>query len=233
MKTQTFKLFTVLALMLSMSCSVDNLNEDYENEIFEKAIDLEVQKDSKSDKNEYNQQRMGNPAPTYNPNLTELYPIPNGTHVVGMYIDMDFIESGYPNPYTGSFNLHFRNEMLTHFTIYSIETAASDDCGNIELWIINVEEYNDYMITQGGTLIENDIHTGGGNTSNTNSATLGNVDKDKKDPNNPDPNDTDNPNDPVETDPDLEPEMVIERFYISPFGLISLVEGCFESEIID
>ncbi|WP_298903689.1 hypothetical protein [uncultured Psychroserpens sp.] len=242
MKTQTFKLFTILALLLTTSCSVDNLQDDFERETLERETNAkpnsEIPKDAMPKGSDVDQQRAGNPSPTYNPNLIELNPIPFGADIVGMYLDMDQQEANYNGTYSGSFSLHFRNEMMTHFTIYSVETSSNPDCGNVELWIVNLDEYNDYMVSIGGTVIVKDVDTGGSGTSNTGSsgATIGGVDKNKKDPNEPDAevgNNNNNNNDDV-GDPDVEPDKGIPTYYFnSPYGIIAMVAHCFESDIID
>ena len=64
-----------------------------------------------------------------------------------IYLDMAFIESSYTGPsYSGSFRIHYRNLMSTHFTINDIE-FPEPDCmiKNVEKWNVNSYELNLYL----------------------------------------------------------------------------------------
>ncbi|WP_298896760.1 hypothetical protein [uncultured Psychroserpens sp.] len=217
MKTNTFKLLTVLALMLSMSCSVDQLQTDYEESVLEEKLKTETY--SKKSQNENsNQERTSDPIPLNNPNLIVLNEIPFGTHTYTMYLDMTLLEANYVGSFIGPFNIHYRNEMMNNFTIFSVEYASNPDCGNIERWVVDVHEFNAYISSighQDGVIPGHD-HTGnseGGSTSNSTGAGVTDVNGKKKDPPPPDPDNT-------VIDPD-DPDISVDYAY------------CFSTEIID
>lgn len=95
--------------------------------------------------------------------------VPSGVEAIVLYLDMDVIQSNYPNSFSGSFSQHYRNEMSTHFTIYSVDYGNSS-CGNVERWFVNKLEYENYAgtsLTDG--VIPVDIDEGNDNTSSANS----------------------------------------------------------------
>ncbi|WP_298760354.1 hypothetical protein [uncultured Psychroserpens sp.] len=172
MKKQTFKLFAILALMLTMGCSVDELQTDQEESIIQEELRRKSEsEEGKTKGGNSDQNRSEDPIPLNNPDLIVLNEVPFGVQTYAIYLNMAMLEASYQGSFTGPFNIHYRNEMMTHFTIYSVEFAKNSECAGIERWIINVEEYNAYMISIGnedGT-ISGDGTTGnsdGGNTSN-------------------------------------------------------------------
>lgn len=71
-----------------------------------------------------------------------------------LYLNLDLIEDEYNNnpnnpSYTGSFNIFYRNLMSTHYTIYHVLESTNDSCGNVERWIVNLDELNQYLLSIG------------------------------------------------------------------------------------
>ncbi|WP_299277498.1 hypothetical protein [uncultured Psychroserpens sp.] len=191
MKTQTFKLFTILALMLTTSCSVDNLQDDFENNTLERQVDTEfnseTQKDANSKKEDATAYERG-----ANPNIEILNEIPPLVETGEIYLDMDKLQFEHYNtpgnePVTIAFNLFYRNSMMEHFTIYSVETSTI--CANVERWVVNLAEYSLYGISvndngdDDGTSSThgNGSDSTGGNTSNTGPG-LGDINGNSKPP---------------------------------------------------
>ncbi|WP_111685544.1 hypothetical protein [Winogradskyella tangerina] len=179
MKTKQLKFLSLLTLILAFSCSVDELQNDANLDA--EVVSEKKVSDDEASKSDFNtQQRNSNQQPANNTQNSET-PLPGGdTEVYFLYLDMEIVEDRYnddPNnpPYTGPFNIHYRNLMATHFSIYLI--TESTTCENIERWIVDLEEYNAYRVSIGLSPVDNDPggdnNTDGTNTSSgTNNTTV-------------------------------------------------------------
>ncbi|WP_299336037.1 hypothetical protein [uncultured Psychroserpens sp.] len=208
MRKLNFKVLAILAIMLSMSCSVDNLEQDYQNEALERKIDADI--NSEKDHSERSRNNSSQDA-TNSSNLTIVNEMPAGTETQILYFNMseleyELIQSPFQADPTVPFNIYFRNLMSLHYTIYTIEESTI--CENVERWVVNKQEYDLYKAlldsTGASVFNPNPDNTGGGQTSNTGPG-LGGVDGTKAGP----PvngGGSDDDDDDEEDDPDLDPK---------------------------
>jgi len=176
MKTKQLKFLSLLFALLAFSCSKEELQVDHNT-------DLEITSKSAAPENlSKNLDLQENKSSTNSlPNTTNsTTTLPGGeTDVYYLFLNMDIIESDYNNDpnspiYTGPFNIHYRNLMSNHFTIYNVTESTNATCGNIERWIVDLDEFNQYLVSIGLPEVDaggNDWYingdTSGGDTSTT------------------------------------------------------------------
>lgn len=200
MKTKQLKFLSFLAVILALSCSVDELenNSTLETESLLKDGHFTEQSES----TELSSQKLNSNDSQLNVSGNSTSGLNGGeADVIYLYINMDGMEEHYnsdpTNPsYEGSFNDYYRSLMGNHYTIYSYIQSTDPDCGNMERWRVDLEEYNAYRESQGQTTTDPNNNTNGTNSSNatnTNNTGVadsnGNNEMKKKGP--PDPDDDD------------------------------------------
>ncbi|MFP4847147.1 hypothetical protein [Winogradskyella sp. PE311] len=184
MKTKHLKILSFLAIIFAFSCSTDQLQEDIlqETEVVDKNVETgELSKgDNEPNSATSNQAKSSNGLPTSTMNSTT--PLPGGGNATyNLYLNMDLIENDYnsdPNnpSYTGPFNVHYYNLMSNHFSIYHVIQSTNDNCGNVERWIVDLVEFNQYLVSIGLPEVDpddndwydwlNDGNSNGGDTTN-------------------------------------------------------------------
>jgi len=155
MKTNTIKFLTVLTLLITVSCSVENDLQEEQSQIIENNLKFD-------NSNEVQQARFA-PSYTYH----HLEDIPPQTITTNIYIDMANLENLaaaglYQFEYgcITDFNICYLNVMKNQFTVYSVYRATSSGCEDMERWVINKSEYSAFL----NSLINPD----GSDTGNTN-----------------------------------------------------------------
>lgn len=112
----------------------------------------------------------------------------NSTNDYTLYLNMDNLETQYSYtttnpPLNGPFNVFFRNLMSNNFTIYSTQASNNRSCGNIERWVVNGDELNQFLVSI--SMSEEGFFRSwiGSNTNGNTSSTTNPDDKTKPKPN--------------------------------------------------
>ncbi|WP_179376767.1 hypothetical protein [Winogradskyella wichelsiae] len=84
---------------------------------------------------------------------TVLNEVPPGTETLEIYFDMGSLETLYRsfpnNPLIeGPFNVFYRNQWLTSFTIYTIAYSSLNCDVSREKWTVNKSEYENFILLQ-------------------------------------------------------------------------------------
>ena len=186
----------LLALLaVSFGCEKEGLYEYPPEENLEKAQTDKLSNDKSGDdmhnSSSANQTsssaKSSNESPTATTNSTTTLP-GNGNDVYYLYLNMDAIEDDYnsdPNnpSYTGPFNIYYRNLMSNNFTIYHIQESTNNSCGNIERWIVDFVEFNQYLVSIGLPEVDlngEDWYMEDSNTGGETSTTMTDVNGKKK-----------------------------------------------------